>query len=594
MGRNELYKVTMSVLTLLALSFAACSNPAGDINLNEEEYLVEYSRTWDNISFTWKIAQASEIEAAPGDKYELFVIIKDKELISSGIISEKSYLYSNQPSYVESPAFTTGISGSVLSRIFGLITFDNGETMYVNYPRSGTGGSGGSGGGSGGDNGTGNGSNGGGNGSDGVGDGTDSDSSTGDSDGSNGGNNGNGGGVKPALPPDSGTLDSIEEVENSLVEGDEPVDLVIGFDLEDMTDPDSNWQKLLYAIGDAGKQVNLDLSAATMNVQGPEFDPATSPATGKDKIVSIILPDEAEGIVDHVFFAGKKYPFSNFDTLVRVAGQNIETIGVAAFSGRNSLQEVYFPAATDIRDWAFYECSSLQEIDFPVAEIIGDFTFGVCTTLQKVNLPAATHIREAAFVSTALQEVNLPVATYIGGQVFSNCTALQKVNLPAVTEIDIGAFNYCTALQEVNLPVVTKIGIEAFAYCSALQIVSLPSVTHIDEFAFANAAVQEVILPSVIDIGNYAFGSTENKPFTIILGHSAPTLGYRLTALPEQAITDITVKFPAGAIGYGVLPDKDDVTTSCWGNGLRGGGWDGLGLIELSQVTAFNLTFQMY
>ena len=46
----------------------------------------------------------------------------------------------------------------------------------------------------------------------------------------------------------------------------------------------------------------------------------------------------------------------------------------------------------------------------------------------------------------------------------------------------------------------------------------------------------------------------------------------------SDVIRVITVKVPTGAAGYGGVPgtyDNLDNTTSNWGNGLRGMGWDG-------------------
>jgi hypothetical protein len=39
----------------------------------------------------------------------------------------------------------------------------------------------------------------------------------------------------------------------------------------------------------------------------------------------------------------------------------------------------------------------------------------------------------------------------------------------------------------------------------------------------------------------------------------------------------VTVKVPAGATGYGTIPAtySGTDTTENWGNGFRGGGWDG-------------------
>jgi hypothetical protein len=69
------------------------------------------------------------------------------------------------------------------------------------------------------------------------------------------------------------------------------VKLELAFDLGTMANEGSGWRDLLIALGAAGKFVNLDLSLCDMT--GTVFNPASGVSTGKDKIVSIALPNTA-------------------------------------------------------------------------------------------------------------------------------------------------------------------------------------------------------------------------------------------------------------------------------------------------------------
>ena len=90
----------------------------------------------------------------------------------------------------------------------------------------------------------------------------------------------------------------------------------------------TEWQELLTAIDTAGKYVALDLSACAMT---GTFDPDSTNSTGKDKIVSLVLPDGAGRIK-----AGNpdNIAFEHFSALKSVSGAGIVTVGDWAFGNR--------------------------------------------------------------------------------------------------------------------------------------------------------------------------------------------------------------------------------------------------------------------
>ena len=75
---------------------------------------------------------------------------------------------------------------------------------------------------------------------------------------------------------------------------DDPIPFSVKLNLQNMASPESNWQKLLTSINTAGLFVALDLSESTM--PGTEFDADGGTQTGKNFIVSLVLPDSTASV----------------------------------------------------------------------------------------------------------------------------------------------------------------------------------------------------------------------------------------------------------------------------------------------------------
>ena len=153
---------------------------------------------------------------------------------------------------------------------------------------------------------------------------------------------------------------------------DQPEFFLITADLGNLSGEDSTWGNLLDAIAAAEKYVSLDLSACTMH--GADFNPAVGIETGKEKIVSIILPSETKSIGLHPA-DGEKAAFRHFANLKSVSGKGVESIGEYAFYDCKKLAGVDFPAAACIGEYAFSRCSSLASVEFPSAVTIGEGVF---------------------------------------------------------------------------------------------------------------------------------------------------------------------------------------------------------------------------
>jgi len=340
------------------------------------------------------------------------------------------------------------------------------------------------------------------------------------------------------------------------------------------------------------------------------FNPDLSVATGKNRIVSLVMPNVAT-IIAHGF---DDSIFQNFSNLKSVSGANIDTIGYSAFISCTSLQNVSFPQATTIYGSAFEGCTSLQNVSFPQVTQISGYAFENCLNLQSVNFPQATTINDYAFKDcTSLQNVNLPASVTLDGSPFFGCTSLVSftlsgtgnlsgiengkalvrngttliaypsasgaITMNTITVID-GAFSGCTGLQSVNFPQATSISAFAFSSCTGLQSVNFPQVTSIDSYAFRGCTgLQSLNIPKVTSIGTFAFIYTGNATLSITTGPAAPTLANSIFYGITSAKT-VMVKIPSGATGYtpfsgSTVTLSGTDTTANWGNGFRGGGWNG-------------------
>jgi uncharacterized repeat protein (TIGR02543 family) len=172
-----------------------------------------------------------------------------------------------------------------------------------------------------------------------------------------------------------------------------------------LADGTNGWAALLSAISGADKFVALNLFECTMS--GTQFDPGTA-NTGEKYIVSLVLPEVAESIKG----------FSNFNALTSVTGDNVKTIGQAAFKNCKALKTVDLPKVTSIEYIAFEGCDALETVTSP-ATSIGQYVFSNCKALKTVDLPNAISIDARAFQGCeALTEISLPSATHIENRAF--------------------------------------------------------------------------------------------------------------------------------------------------------------------------------
>ena len=158
---------------------------------------------------------------------------------------------------------------------------------------------------------------------------------------------------------------------------------------------------------------------------------------------------------------------------------NVEGSGEADYTNEDglidgSLTSYENSRVTQIRRYAFYNCSKLTSVNFPNATSIGGSAFYNCSKLTSVNFPNATSIGNYAFYScNNLTSVSFPNATSIGSSAFYNCNNLTSVNFPNASYIGSNAFAFCSKLTTASFPKVTSIRSYAFTNCQILSSLTL-------------------------------------------------------------------------------------------------------------------------
>jgi len=238
-----------------------------------------------------------------------------------------------------------------------------------------------------------------------------------------------------------------------------PASLRLALELDDTA-----WGALFTAIDIAGVYVDLDLSACT-RASGPvssglgstgEFNPDSTSPTGKDKIISLILPEAANVIV------GSFGPqtFHHFSNLMEVkTGNGITVIGQHAFDNTtndlDSLTSVIFGDSVHTIEFYAFECVPLVSLTLPNSLYsIGTDAFSRNNNLTSLTIPnSVITIGDNAFFSNIhLQSVTIGSSVNsIGALAFSTCDITSIVIPDSVTSIGAGAFDANSSLTSVTI-----------------------------------------------------------------------------------------------------------------------------------------------
>ena len=126
----------------------------------------------------------------------------------------------------------------------------------------------------------------------------------------------------------------------------------------------------------------------------------------------------------------------------------LTSIPVSAFAYDEVLRNTKFASATNIGNYAFYNCDALLSVDVPNATAIGNNSFAYCTSLSS-----------CAFGSL----------TSLGLSAFNNCSSLTNISLGNIVSVPNYAFYNCINLSSIIIPktVTSTLGLKSFYGTSA-------------------------------------------------------------------------------------------------------------------------------
>ncbi|MCD8207951.1 MAG: leucine-rich repeat protein [Bacteroidales bacterium] len=301
-------------------------------------------------------------------------------------------------------------------------------------------------------------------------------------------------------------------------------------------------------------------------------------------VKEITVPGTITEIGERAFYNCTSLEIVNFAP--EGAESGLETIGVSAFSGTTSLDNLVIPAGVKIIDNTAFYNSLLTEITFESGsglESIGDSAFrGISAT--EIRVPASvtsvgfcsfgdnTHLAYVSFQG----EGETSGVKELGRGLFSGCTNLASVDLPAALEVtgtgSTPTFSKCTSLESITIPASVKtIWESTFDGCTALKTVTfatdengLSSLEEVQDGAFAGcASLEEFSFPqssSSVKLGSRVFDGCVSLA-SVYLSASVTDIG---GGLAGSGITRITVDEANGSYMTGaeeeILYSRDGKT----------------------------------
>ena len=354
--------------------------------------------------------------------------------------------------------------------------------------------------------------------------------------------------------PDAEAADAVEEVSYDaedalLANADEPYDIDVDgvLILKDGVSVTSRTAILPAETVTIPKGI-FDSGSKASSVTRIDFskctDTLTTIASGAfsgSKITAVnALPTGVTVIEDYAFqncYDLKTFTFTN--------NEQIESVGKEAFMN-SGLTAIDIPAAVEIGESAFADCSSLTSVTLRDCESIGNYAFKNCQSLAG-SMDFGTNLKEIgmqAFYNCGFKSIELdgeiggiaryedgaPVVVTMGDYAFAKNAKLESVTLPRTLKaISPYAFSGCTKLTTVNMykkdsdvNITDTVGASAFSGCSALKTIELgSSVKKVDTGAFSGCSLLVNIDfyyagydEEPIDIAESAFPERSNKTGT--------------------------------------------------------------------------------
>lgn len=198
------------------------------------------------------------------------------------------------------------------------------------------------------------------------------------------------------------------------------------------------------------------------------------------------------------------------------------------------------PSVVKIGDYSFYWCDKLKDIhNINNIESIGIEAFKGCESILSLTLNNIQEIGRAAFKKcNSLKEVSFgDQELTIGSEAFADCSALTKLNFGRnLLEIEENAFSECQGLRDLIIPASThRIGQYAFYNCMGMSSVTLEDgeiPLQLGPAPFANSPFSFLYLGRNIqglkEFNHTSDIFTSNKQLTKI------EIGDAVTTIPQQ------------------------------------------------------------
>ncbi|MBQ7356615.1 MAG: leucine-rich repeat protein [Clostridia bacterium] len=251
-------------------------------------------------------------------------------------------------------------------------------------------------------------------------------------------------------------------------------------------------------------------------------------------LTSISLGDKLQSIGAHAFE-------NNSSAESITIASDIVKLGAYVFSGCSALTEMSVNSAV-IPTGAFNECASLTSITIgrDVA-VIGEYAFKG-TKIASFEVDGANTVFTASdsgdclmsgdaivLIAPTLTSFENTDATEVLAGAFSGNVNLISVNLPSVTSVGGYAFAHCQNLESLTLGALSYIGNSAFMNTKISTLPAWSADATVGEFAFADTALTEVVIPDGFTVPNGCFLNCKELA-TVVIGDNV-TIGEEAFAL---------------------------------------------------------------
>jgi hypothetical protein len=209
-------------------------------------------------------------------------------------------------------------------------------------------------------------------------------------------------------------------------------------------------------------------------------------------------------------------------------GTQLIAASTASLANRKNIVALILPGSiTEILENGFSGYTALKTAILPKVKILNYSAFKSCESLAVVSAPELETIADGKDGDTGA---------------FGKCTALKTLYVPNLVTMGKYAVYGCSALTEAAFPKLRGVGGLAFKTCTALKSLALPYAAKIENSAFADTALENLILGATPpELGTSVFTKTFSQTGIIYVPANA-AFAYRSTELPNWSSLKDLVK----------------------------------------------------